>query len=77
MSNLAAHLKSFVERIEKLEAEKASLAEDIRGIYREVKDNDLDTKAVRAIVNLRKQDAAKRKAFNDVLDEYLNALGML
>ena len=76
-SNIGAHLKSFVERIEKLEEEKKSYSDDIREVYAEVKENGLNAKVLRAIVRLRKQDKAERQAFETVLDEYMNALGLI
>jgi uncharacterized protein (UPF0335 family) len=71
------HLKSFVERIERLEEEKAGLAEDIRNLYKEAKDSGFDTKALRAIVRMRKEDAQKRAEHQDILETYMHALGML
>ena len=77
ISNIGTHLKSFVERIEKLEEEKKSYSDDIREVYAEAKENDLNTKVLRAIVRLRKQSKAERQEFEAVLDEYMNALGMI
>ena len=55
------HLKAFVERVERLEEEKKTIADDIRDVYAEAKANGFDTKALRAIVKLRKQDVDERK----------------
>ncbi len=71
------HLKAFVERIERLEEEKKTIADDIRDVYAEAKGNGFDTKALRTIVRMRKQDADERKEQEAILETYLNALGML
>ena len=69
-------LRALVERIERLEEEKAALAGDIREVYAEAKANGFDTKTLRRVVALRKQDAAERQEQEALLDVYLNALGM-
>ena len=71
------HLKAFVERIERLEEEKKTIADDIRDVYAESKGNGFDVKALRAVIRLRKQDAQERQEHELILDTYLNALGML
>ncbi len=70
-------LKSFVERIERLEEEKKSISDDIRDVYAEAKSNGYDVKALRAVVRLRKQDANERAEQEAILETYLQALGML
>lgn len=79
MSNMvdSAQLRSFLERIEKLEAEKKAIAEDIGEVYKEIKSNGFDAKVIRAIVARRKQDKAKREEFEEILGLYLSALGEL
>ena len=74
---VAAHLRAFVERIERLELEKAGIASDIRDIYAEAKDSGFDTKALRAIIRLRRLDADERAEQQAIIDTYLHALGML
>ncbi len=69
-------LKSIVERIERLEEEKHALAEDIKEVYAEAKGNGFDTKIVRKVISLRKQDAAERSEQEALLDLYMHALGM-
>ena len=69
-------LKSVVERIERLEEEKKSIADDIRDIYAEAKANGFDTKVLRKVIALRKQDKTEREEQEAVLDLYLQALGM-
>ncbi len=71
-----AQLKALVERIERLEDEKKALADDIRDIYAEAKANGFDTKTLRQVVRLRKQDRAEREEQAALLDLYLHALGM-
>ena len=69
-------LKSLVERIERLEEEKAALAADIREVYSEAKGQGFDTKIMRQVVRLRKLDRADRQEQEAILDLYLGALGM-
>jgi uncharacterized protein (UPF0335 family) len=71
------HLKAFVERVERLEEEKKTIADDIRDVYAEAKANGFDTKALRTIVRLRKQDVDERKEEEAILETYMHALGML
>lgn len=73
----AGQLRSIVERIESVTAEKDELAEDVRGIYAEAKGNGYDAKAIREIIKLRKQDKQERDAHQALVDTYQNALGML
>lgn len=68
-------LKSIIERIERLESEKADIAEDIKEVYAEAKGNGFDVKVLRKVVRIRKQDRAKRLEEEAVLDLYLSALG--
>jgi uncharacterized protein (UPF0335 family) len=76
-NNAQEHLKTFVERIERLEEEKKTISDDILDVYAEAKSNGFDTKAMRAAIRLRKQDAAERAEHQAILDTYLHALGML
>ena len=72
----AGTLRAFIERIERLEEEKAGLGSDIREIYAEAKGNGYDTKTIRAIVKMRKQDANERAEQRAMTELYLAALGM-
>jgi uncharacterized protein (UPF0335 family) len=72
----AGQLRSLIERIERLEEEKAALTSDIREVYAEAKGNGFDTKIMRQVVRLRKLDKADRQEAEAVLDLYLSALGM-
>ena len=69
-------LRSFIERIERLEEEKAALAADIREIYAEAKGVGFDTKIMRQVLKLRKMDRDDRQEQETLLDLYLQALGM-
>ena len=73
----AKHLRAFIERIEKLEEEKKAIADDIKDVYAEAKGTGYDTKVMRKIVSLRKQDKDKRREEEEILDLYLAAVGML
>lgn len=70
-------LKAFVERIERLEEEKKTISDDIKDVYGESKANGFDTKALRAVIRLRKLDPQERSEQSMILDTYLSALGML
>lgn len=70
-------LQSIVERVEKLEEEKAAIANDIKEVYTEAKGNGFDAKVLKQVIALRKKDAAKRAEEQAVLATYMNALGML
>lgn len=69
-------LRSLIERIERLEEEKKSIADDIKDVYAEAKGNGFDTKAIRSIVRLRKLDSAEREEAEAILDLYKSALGI-
>lgn len=73
----AGQLKGIVERVERLEEEKQTLAEDIRDIYAEAKANGFDASVIRQIVRERKKDRAEREEREALLDLYRHALGML
>lgn len=70
-------LRAFVERIERLEEEKAALAADIREVYAESKSMGFDVKIIRQIVRLRKQDVNERQEQEAILATYMIALGMV
>lgn len=70
-------LRSIVERIERLEEEKAAIGSDIKDVYTESKSNGYDVKALRTIIRLRKQDPAERQENESILETYMNALGMV
>ncbi len=70
-------LRSVIERIERLEDEKAATAADIKEVYAEAKANGFDTKTLRQVVRIRKQDKAERQEQEAILELYLSALGMI
>ena len=72
----ADQLKSVIERIERLEEEKAGIASDIKDIFAEAKGNGYDVKTLRTVIRLRKKDAAERDEEEFLLDTYKRALGM-
>ncbi|MCK6418348.1 MAG: DUF2312 domain-containing protein [Alphaproteobacteria bacterium] len=71
-----ARLKSFLERIERLEEEKKALAEDVRDIYAEAKGVGFDTKTMRRILKLQKMEPEKRREEDELLELYMAAIGM-
>lgn len=73
----SGQLKSLIERIERLEEEKATIAGDIKEVYVEAKANGFDTAILRKVVQLRKKEAAAREEENSMLALYMAALGMI
>jgi uncharacterized protein (UPF0335 family) len=72
----AEQLRAYVERIERLEEEKAAIAADVREVYAEAKGNGFDVKIMRQVIRLRKLDNEERSEQDAILDLYLRALGM-
>lgn len=70
-------LQQLIQRIEKLEDEKAALSLDIKEVYAEAKSNGFDPKIIKKVVSIRAKDAAKVAEEQALLDTYLAALGML
>ncbi|CAO4178996.1 DUF2312 domain-containing protein [Methylorubrum populi] len=76
-SSVAAdQLKSIIERIERLEEEKAGIAGDIKDVYAEAKGNGFDTAVLRKIIARRKRDRDEVQEEDAILELYLSALGM-
>ena len=73
----AAELRQFIERVERLEEEKAGIQGDIKEVFAEAKGRGFDTKAIRQILRMRKQDHAERQEQEAILELYMQALGML
>ena len=73
----AEQLRSIIQRVEKLEEEKAAIAADIRDVFSEAKGNGFDVPAIRQIIKLRKLDAQELEEQETILDTYRRALGML
>jgi uncharacterized protein (UPF0335 family) len=73
----AARLKSFIERIERLEEEKSGIAADIKDVFSEAKGTGFDVKIMRLIIRLRKMETSDRQEQEELLDLYKRALGML
>ena len=70
-------LKTIIERIERLEEDKAAVSEDLKLVYAEAKGEGFDAKILRKVVRLRKQDKVKRDEEEALLDLYLSAIGGL
>ena len=70
-------LRTIVERIERLEEEKKTIAADIKEVYAEAKGNGFDTKILRKVISLRKKEASEREDEQSMLDLYMQALGMV
>jgi len=70
-------LRAFVERIERLEEEKKTIADDVKEVYGEAKAMGFDTKVLRRVIAIRKLDQNERMEQEAVLDTYLHALGMI
>lgn len=69
-------VKSFIERVERLEAEKADLMADIKDVYGEAKNRGFDVKALKQIVRLRKMDRDAREELEQIMETYMAAIGM-
>jgi uncharacterized protein (UPF0335 family) len=72
----AQRLKSFIERIERLEEEKKTMGADIREVYSEAKSAGFDTKIMRKVISLRRLDTAERQEQEALLQVYIDAIGM-
>lgn len=72
----AARLKTFFERIERLDSEKAGLAEDIKQVFAEAKGQGYETKIMKEVLRLRKLDTAERQERETLIDLYMSQLGM-
>jgi uncharacterized protein (UPF0335 family) len=70
-------LVSIVERIEKLEDDRAILAEDVKEVYAEAKSNGFDPKIIKKIIAMRKKDSEQLRIEEELLATYMSALGML
>ena len=69
-------LKAYIERIERLEEEKAGLAEDVKDIYAEAKATGFNVKTMRKVIRLRKMDTEKRREEEELLSLYKCAIGL-
>jgi len=76
-STAQTQLKTIIERIERLEEDKAALMGDLKEVYLEAKGNGFDVKILRKVIRIRKQDKAKRQEEDALLDLYLSAIGGL
>lgn len=69
-------LRAFIERVERLEEEKKTIADDIKEVFAELKGSGFDTKAVKTIIRLRKQTDHQRQEEQGMIQLYMDALGM-
>lgn len=69
-----SRLKSFIERIERLEEEKKTISDDIKEVYNEAKAEGFDAKVMRKVVALRRMDNAERQELEAILETYMEAL---
>ena len=72
----ASELRSFIERIERLNSEKDAIGDDIKDVFMELASRGYDKKAVRSVLKLRKLDPNERAESEAILDLYLSTLGM-
>ena len=70
-------LRSFVERIERLEEEKKTIVDDINDVYGEANGMGFEKKILKKVIALRKKDEQERMEEDLILDTYLHALGMI
>jgi len=68
-------LKSFIERIDRLEEDRAAVTADLKAVYDEAKGEGFDAKILRKVIRLRKMDRAKRQEEEALIDLYLSAIG--
>lgn len=76
-STAQSQLKTVIERIERLEEDKAGVVADLKEVYAEAKGNGFDSKIIRKVVRLRKMDPAKRQEEEALVDLYLSTIGDL
>ena len=76
-STAQGKLKGLVERIERLEEDKAAVASDLKEVYAEAKGDGFDTKIIRKVIRMRKADAAKRQEEEALIELYISAIGGL
>lgn len=77
-TNVAAEeLRAFIERIERLEEEKKTIADDIKDVKAEAKGRGYDTRVINLIVRIRKQDPSERAEVDAITELYMSALGMM
>ena len=69
-------LKTYVQRIERLEEEKSAIGTDIKEVYSEAKGNGYDAKTLRKVISLRKMEPSEREEADALLELYMNALGL-
>ena len=76
-SNAQSQLKSIIERVERLNEDADAIKADLKEVYLQAKGEGFDTKIIRKVIRLRKQDTAKRQEEDALVDLYLSAIGGL
>ena len=76
LDSTAGRLRSYIERIERLDEERKGISDDIKDVFTEAKGTGFDVKIIRQVLKLRKMDANDRQEQEALLETYLNALGM-
>lgn len=76
-ANGQTKLRSIIERIERIEQDKAAVAADLKEVFAEAKGDGFDTKILRKVIRLRKQDSAARQEEEALIDLYISAIGGL
>ncbi|MGY3527263.1 DUF2312 domain-containing protein [Bradyrhizobium sp. USDA 4452] len=74
--NSKEQLRSIVERVERLNEEKAALQSDIKDVFTEARGNGFDVRALRSIIRIRAEDPNKRAEREAILETYMQTLGM-
>lgn len=70
-----SQLLTIIERIDRLEQDKEAVTGDLKEVYAEAKGNGFDTKIIRKVIRIRKQDRAKRQEEAALVDLYMSAIG--
>jgi len=74
-STAKSQLLTIIERIDRLEQDKEAVTGDLKEVYAEAKGNGFDTKIIRKVIRIRKQDRAKRQEEAALVDLYMHAIG--
>ncbi len=71
-----SQLRSIIERVERLNEDKAAVMTDIKEVFAEAKGNGYDVPTIRAVIKKRAEDKAKAAEREALLDLYLSAIGL-
>ena len=70
-------LIEFVDRLERLETSKKEVAEDMKEVYKQAKNQGFDVPAMKTLIKLRAKDAEDRMMEEEILEVYKEAVGLL